>query len=36
MIKELYKGNVKDIKKYFKKFYNKNEIDDFINEIEKD
>lgn len=31
-----YKGNVKDIKKYFKEFYNENEIDDFINEIEKD
>lgn len=31
-----YKGNVKDIKKYYKEFYNENEIDDFINEIEED
>nr|DAJ35228.1 MAG TPA: Putative modification methylase [Caudoviricetes sp.] len=31
-----YKGNVKDIKKYYKEFYNNDEVDDLINEVEED
>lgn len=31
-----YKGNVKDIKKYYKEFYNSDEVDDLINEVEED